>query len=221
MVGVITGWSVLSHPVVTIRCFGWRVFFRAVFAGRNRTFLSLLTEVQAFESRPAKTPPAVQRCVGLELAAARIYDALAQKFALTPLVCDFFIALACQEQEHADLLRLCRFAAERGAWQHEQFNPWSGYVARLEEQMAEIEAGLPTIQTVEDALRLTMVIESSEVNNLFSAVVAATDSKFVARVNAFHAAHENHIRFICERVTELAPDLMPACRELRGKYLKA
>ena len=42
MVGVITGWDVFTHPVVTIRCFGWQVFFRAVAPWQDETFLSLL-----------------------------------------------------------------------------------------------------------------------------------------------------------------------------------
>jgi hypothetical protein len=42
MVGVITSWDVLSHPISTIRCFGWRVFFRAVGPWQGRTFLSVV-----------------------------------------------------------------------------------------------------------------------------------------------------------------------------------
>jgi hypothetical protein len=49
MVGAICKWEVLFHPIVTIQCFGWTVFFRAVFAGPNQTFLSLLTKAGVFE----------------------------------------------------------------------------------------------------------------------------------------------------------------------------
>ena len=48
MVGVITGWDILVHPITTIRCFGWRVFFMAVAPWQGKTFLSLL--------RPAALP---------------------------------------------------------------------------------------------------------------------------------------------------------------------
>ena len=43
MVGVIRGWDILAHPIATIRCFGWRVFFQAVAPWQTRTFLSIVT----------------------------------------------------------------------------------------------------------------------------------------------------------------------------------
>ena len=42
MIGAICTNDILFHPFVTIRAFGWRVFFRAVFEGQGGTFLSLL-----------------------------------------------------------------------------------------------------------------------------------------------------------------------------------
>lgn len=62
MVGAIGKWEVLSHPVVTIRCFGWAVFFRAMFASPDQTFLSLLTKAGLFEP----VPEFIGRCVDLE-----------------------------------------------------------------------------------------------------------------------------------------------------------
>jgi hypothetical protein len=38
MVGVITRWDIVAHPVVTIRCFGWQVFFRAIVPWHNVSF---------------------------------------------------------------------------------------------------------------------------------------------------------------------------------------
>ena len=49
MVGVIKTWNILAHPVVTIRCFGWRVFFKAAVSWQGGTFLSLLQEAGCFE----------------------------------------------------------------------------------------------------------------------------------------------------------------------------
>ncbi len=37
MIGAIRKWDILAHPFVTIHCFGWRVFFRAVTADHNQT----------------------------------------------------------------------------------------------------------------------------------------------------------------------------------------
>ena len=47
---------------------------------------------------------------------------------------------------------------------------------RLEQQMDAAEAAVREIRSVEDALRLTIQIESSEVNEVFPAALAATDA---------------------------------------------
>ena len=47
MIGAICKLDILAHPVVTVRCFGWRVFFRALVAGQSQMFLSLLAESNA------------------------------------------------------------------------------------------------------------------------------------------------------------------------------
>ena len=45
MVGVIRKRNILAHPIVTIHCFGWRVFIRALLAPPGTTFLTLVTPV--------------------------------------------------------------------------------------------------------------------------------------------------------------------------------
>ncbi len=76
MVGAINKRDILSHPWVTIRCFGWRVFWRAIFARGDRTFLSLLTDSEVLKPAGEGVPEFVARCVELELKASRVYAAL-------------------------------------------------------------------------------------------------------------------------------------------------
>ena len=123
MVGVITNWDILAHPVVTIRGFGWRVFFRAVFAGPETTFLSLLHGVH---SSAANVPPLLERCI--------------------------------------------------------------------------------------------VQIETSEINQVFDAALAASDAAFVKRLKPFQEAMKIHMTYIIDRLPELAPQLMMASRELRAKF---
>ena len=87
MVGAICTQDILFHPIVTIRAFGWRVFFRAVFEGQGDTFLSLLQREGFFAAPPAsKEPELIERCVWLELQSAAIYHSLAERFSsLSPL----------------------------------------------------------------------------------------------------------------------------------------
>jgi hypothetical protein len=93
MVGVITGWDILAHPVLTIRCFGWLVFFRAVAPWQGKPFLSLLRP--AVSARPASSNVStiLERCIGLELRAKWIYGVLAKALCDEGLVGPFLAGL--------------------------------------------------------------------------------------------------------------------------------
>ena len=218
MVGVINHWDILAHPVVTIRCFGWGVFFRAVGPWQSKPFLSLLRDAGRFGAAASKVPTILERCIGLELRAKRIYKALAKAFADEGLVGPFFAGLVEQEQYHADLLEICRAAAIRGGWKAHLFNPWDDYLPRLEQQMDAAEAAVSEIDSIEAALQLVVQIESSEINQVFDAALAATDSAFVKKLRPFQEAMEAHMAYLVERIPELVPELMLACRELRAKF---
>ena len=49
--------DVLFHPFVTIRAFGWRVFFRAVFEHQGNNFLALLQRDGFLKRRPRRNSP--------------------------------------------------------------------------------------------------------------------------------------------------------------------
>ena len=218
MVGVINHWDIVAHPFVTIRCFGWGVFFRAIGPWQSKPFLSLLRDAGCFGAAASKVPTILERCVGLELRAKRIYKALAKAFADEGLVAAFFAGLADQEQYHADLLEICRAAAIRSGWKAHLFNPWDDYLPRLEQQMDATEAAVWKIDSVEAALQLVVQIESSEINQVFHAALAATDSAFVKKLRPFQEAMEAHMTYIVERIPELVPEMMMVCRELRAKF---
>ena len=173
MVGVITSWDVLAHPISTIRSFGWVVFFRAVGPWQAKPFLSLVRDAGFFGTSASAVPTILERCIALELRAKVIYRTFARAFADEGLVAPFFAGLAEQEQYHADLLEVCRAAALRMGWKANLFNPLQDYLPRLEQQMDAAEAAVHHVGSVEDALRLVIQIESSEVNEVFRAALAA------------------------------------------------
>jgi rubrerythrin len=108
-----------------------------LFAGRDRTFLSLLADTRQFQKPRVEIPEVLVRCAQLELRARRIYESLARRFADREPVSDFFDVLARQEQEHYELLELCRKLAGREGWLEDVFAPWREAVPRLERQMDE------------------------------------------------------------------------------------
>lgn len=218
MVGAITSRDILAHPIATVRCFGWGVFFRAVLPRREQTFLGLLQETGYFRATGSEVSGILERCIALEIRAKRIYERFARTFIGQGLAGPFFSGLAEQEQFHADLLQVCRSAALRGNWRANLFNPWQDYLPRLEQQLDAVEDEVGRIESLQDALRLTIRVESSEVNEVFHAAMAASDAAFVHRLRPFREAMEAHMAYLGERIPELAPELMLECREMRTKF---
>ncbi len=218
MLGAICKLDVLSHPAVTIRCFGWKVFVRTLLAGRDETFLSVVMAADPLAHPAGKVFEIVRRCAELELLARKIYLSAARRFAQFGRVKEFLETLAGQEQEHAELLDLCRIAASRGRWDGDQFDPWREAVPLLERRMREAQSSLESAAAVVDVLRLVIQIESSELNDLLSGVVAASDSDFVRGIRAFREAARRHIAYICQQIPVLEPSLAPVSQALRAQY---
>lgn len=215
MVGVISGRDVLVHPFTTIHCFGWRVYFRALQAGPERTFLSLIGETSFFKSADADAASIIRHCIELELRAKRLYERLSETI---PEAAEFFSVLAAQEQEHADLLRLSMAVARRCGWRPGGFSLWRDYLPRLEQQMRDAEISASAIGTLDDALRMVVQIESSEINMVFHGALAASNSAFTRRLAPFKTAIEKHIDYIVTQIVRLAPDLTIVSRELRTRF---
>jgi hypothetical protein len=210
MVGAITKRDILAHPLVTIRCFGWRVFFRALLAGRQRTFLSVLAETEALQPAAESVADLVARCVELELKASRIYTALARRWVSQRPAHDFLLALADQEDLHAELLELCRVAAAQQRWDEQQVAPWRQVVPRIEEFMGDAESAVDDGDTLRAGLQLVLDIESSEINDVFGGVIAAADSDFVRRLSVFGEARKWHLDFVARTIARLDPGLAAA-----------
>jgi rubrerythrin len=219
MLGVIRRRDILAHPFVTVDCFGLGFFFQALVADRRKTFLSLLAETGVLQSPVVEIPALLGRCVDLESRARRIYQFLAERFSDWEQVRQFFEALARQEQGHSELLELCRQLAGRDGWLEEHFAPWRDVVPQLERKMDELEDSLSGRESLADALRLVIQIESSEIDHVFKGAVAATDSKFVRALEVFRTAGTEHIAFICDRISKFEPDLADECRKLRASHL--
>jgi hypothetical protein len=161
----------------------------------------------------------IGRCIDLEFQAMRIYNLLAHRFAEAARVRAFLAELARQEEEHAELLEVCRDAVRRKPRQAARFSPWSDYLPLLEQQMEAVVASIDQIQCVEDAMRLVIQIEFSEVNRVFMGVVRVASPASLAKLRPFQQAVEKHIAYICRQIPEFAPGEAFACRELRSKLL--
>lgn len=215
MVGVIRKRNILAHPIVTIRCFGWQVFLRALLAPPGATFLSLLSPVGP--AKPAKKVwcEPIQRCGELELRVKRIYEDMAERFSENSNAREFFTALACQEQEHYELLQLCSASMRRGDWKSDLFSQSLKSLPGLEAHMHAAEKTAQLLSTLPEALELALSLECSEINFVFRGVVEASQSPFVRRLQAFNRAGADHLEYIGRRLPLLAPSLADACRPLK------
>lgn len=220
MIGVIQTRDIIAHPLVTAHCFGWPLFFRALIASRRKTFLSLLAESDALRSPTVAVPELLGRCLDLESRARRIYELLAARFSDRVPVRRFFETLAQQEQEHFELLALCRQLASREGWLEEHFAPWRDAVPQLERQMDDLEESLDDLDQLADALRLVIRVEGSEINHVFRGAVSATDSEFVRTLQVFRTAEAKHIAYACDQIPKFEPDLADQCRDLRAAHLR-
>ena len=217
MTGAICTLDILFHPFVTIRAFGWRVFFRAVFKGRGDTFLALLQKDGFFVAAPPQKPELIERCVRLELQSAAIYRSLAERVGESGPLREFLDGLADEEQKHADLLRVCKLFARQGRFAEDRPHPWHACVPVLEQQMQQVVASLDEIESIDDIVRLILLVEGSEIDRVFAGVIEATDAPFVKNLGPFRRAVQSHIDYICNRITALAPSAAAACRELHDK----
>jgi hypothetical protein len=220
MNGAIRTWDILAHPVVSIQCFGWRIFVRSLFASQHQTLLSLLQNDNYFQASTPKAPAILDRCVGMELQAMEIYDKLAQCFPNDSPCRIFLSELADQEHYHAELLELCRAATVRGEWDDAAFHPWAEHVPRLERQLKEVRESLESADNQDNSLQIVAQIESSEINQVFMGVIKATDSEFVRKLVPFRRCVEDHIAFICKWLSQLGHGNILAPEELHAKFLK-
>jgi hypothetical protein len=211
MIGAIRTRDIVSHPLVTIRCFGWRTLLRVLLARNNQTFLSLLGENGVLCPADPEAAAILNQCVNLELRAENVYLTLAKATAAEPAVSLFFATLAEQEQDHAELLRLCAAASKESGWRLGVLLAWRDDVIRLEQEMSDAENILPTIDNLDDAMRLVIEIELSEVNRVFLAAMEASNSAFVKKLRPFQDAIETHINYITAQLAVLAPHLAFEC----------
>lgn len=220
MIGAIRTRDILVHPVTTVRCFGWRVFLQSLVAGRNRTFLSLVCDHLA---KPTNPPTAFQqivaRCVGLEHRAGEIYRRLADRLGADEPGSRFLLVLADQEQVHAQLLELCALAARGEFFSESHLHRWAKAVAAAERRLRLQRSAAGAVEQLNDALKLVVAIESSEINQLFAGIVGASDADFVARLSAFQTAGRQHLEFICREIPRLEPQLQESCDGLAATEL--
>ncbi len=218
MIGAICKREVCAHPIITIRCFGWKVFWHVLIAKSDQTFLELVVKYSKLSPPQVNVAKLIGRCIRLEQRANHLYAGLAKRWRHREEISQFMNSLADQELEHVELLEVCRKLASDKHWRDTRFAPCKDVLPKLEQSMNDAERKSERIETEQDALRLVLWIEGSEINRAFSAVVDATDSSFIRLLKVFQQTGRKHIGFICDQVSQMKPELSEECKILWTSY---
>jgi hypothetical protein len=219
MIGIITTRDILANPIITIRCFGWRVFLKAIVFGHHQTFLSLLQPSAPPRKANPRLAALIDRCIGLELRSKRLYEQFSENFGDNTTIGRFLNALAIQEQSHADLLAFCRDTAIPDNLPPVMVLRWEESVTALEGRMTEVESIAADMHTEDETLRVVILLESSEINRLFRGVVTSCANDFTNALTVFRQALDWHISFIVEQIPGMSSNFAQDLKKLRIDFL--
>jgi hypothetical protein len=198
---------VREHPSEIIRTFGLLAYIRTL-GSRSKGLLEQMTQshLDSGIALPGPIGDAYRLSAVLELRAARIYAAMARRFADQPLVRAFFEELQEEEEEHGRLMLLCLHTAHA--------DNKMDYVPSVRDP--QIRALLRTMRnhernawklSLEEALALTEELEAGEVNVIFDRLLAQTSDPqsdfFVSQL----AKAEGHAAAVPKRIKALREKL--------------
>jgi rubrerythrin len=215
MLGAIKKHDIVAHPLLTIRCFGFRVLWKTLTAPSNSTFLTVLTANLAVKPAHHDANGVFSRCIELERMTQQIYVRLAERFPEAPEARRFFELLARQEEQHAELLGVCHHEAGRCGWDQECNESLERVIPQTKLQIELAIGRAECVETVREALGLVLeVVEMSEIHLAFLSLIAATDSDFVRFLPAFQRATRSHLDFVARQIRDMAPFYTERCNEL-------
>ncbi len=217
MLGAICKNDVFWHPIVTIRCFGWNVFWRTLVANREMTFLDVVMENRR-QSPEERVHVLVSRCKNLELLAERLYLTFAERFAASPQAEDFFRTISTQEHKHAELLEICQAAMEKGQWDEDLLQMLQDGLPAVEQKIRALGEEAMKATMLDEALRYVIQIESAEINKIFNSIIDSCDSAFLRGIKTFRKAGRVHIDYICCVIPQIDASLKRACDALAERY---
>jgi rubrerythrin len=204
MQGVVTRVQVLTHPLVIVEGFGFKVLWRALLARPGETFLEVVrrcAEEEQFAARGLRELDllrTVDRFIGFECRARDLYRMLGQQhrgeFARAAR---FFATLARQEEGHAVVLSHVRREVQRGRLWKESKELHAAACDRLDALFSRLEAearaGVPLVR----ALDMVEQVEGSELDLIFEDLRSSVDARSRARFERFFvlgSAHQEYCR---------------------------
>lgn len=193
----------LRHPLQIIRLFGMRVFL-GLLLDRRKTLLEQV--VGHYQAHGVALPGAIgnaYKCSALfEFRVARIYAAMAARFADQPEAASLFRDLSEEEMEHGRIMLTCLFHVTAG--------PAVDFVPSVRDpairdalnNLRDLERQVPTM-TLEEALRTTAELERGEVNVIFGRLLKQVDRAELGLFAAQLDGANSHSESVPRRIAAL------------------
>jgi rubrerythrin len=117
----------------------------------------------------------LRRCEAIEVAAAKLYGQLARRFPKDAEAARFFSELASDERGHAKKLATWRrFLEHRDPSRHPFATGFDESVGALEGLVGSLRKRARAASSVEEALRIALELESSELDTIYSTVLQSS-----------------------------------------------
>jgi hypothetical protein len=199
----------LKNPFKIVRLFGLDVLF-GMLLGKDKTLLERITRKYRASGvpMPGSLGNAYKLSILFELRVARIYAAMAERFGCYSEVCALFLELEEEEVEHARIMLACLYQVA--------ISPKANFVPSVRDpaireslhRLRETERRVPRM-SLEEALRITLELEASEVNIIFGRLLKQVD-KAQTRLFAEHLeGAQSHPESVPRRILELKARLGP------------
>ncbi|MFL5412048.1 MAG: hypothetical protein ACJ79D_11790 [Myxococcales bacterium] len=213
MQGVVTTKEVLAHPLVILEAFGLKVLVRSLLAGRDETFLDIVTrcaqEGANDDMEELDLLKTVDRFVRLERLARDLYRELSRQLAGLPDAARFFFTLSWQEEGHALVLSRVRREIRRGRLWKKSRDLHLSSIGSLEALFANFEHEVRKKGIcLARALEIVEDIEGSELDVVFDCLNGSVDMRSRARFERYFVLSKAHSAYWHEMV-----------RHLRARYL--
>lgn len=193
----------LRHPGKIIRLFGLDVWL-GMLLDRNKTLLERV--VDKYRAHAVPLPGALggaYKCSALfEFRVARIYAAMAERFADTPEASGLFQDLSEEELEHGRVMLTCLFHVTAGPGRDFAPSVRDPDIRDALRRLRAIERRVPEMDLGE-ALRVTGELEASEVNVIFGRLLAQVDKAELALFAEHLSGAEGHSESVPRRIAAL------------------
>ncbi|NBC48206.1 MAG: hypothetical protein GVY22_09480 [Gammaproteobacteria bacterium] len=193
----------LRHPGKIIQLFGLNVYV-GMLLDKRKTLLEHLVDHYRKHATPASGALGnAYKCSALmEFRVARLYAAMAERFAEDADAAALFQDLSEEEMEHGRIMLTCLFHVTAGPDLCFIPSVRDPQVRNVVDRLRELERQVPEMD-LDEALRATAELEGGEINVIFGRLLAQVDRAQLSLFAEELEASQKHSETVPRRIAEL------------------